>query len=178
MSENTRKMLSLLMAAVMVFSMMPMSAGAQEQATGEVSESTGTAAVETIPDATISTTVETTPEDVPDSSEPTTEEITVTAMVLGANTAVITTPGSYAYFSFTPVESSTYTFYSTAGADTYATLFDGEMNEICWDDDSGDANNFSLSADLTVGETYILSVHYYDNESTAKNSRNSNVIAL
>ena len=69
--------------------------------------------------------------------------------------ADITFAGERKYYVFTPTESGTYTFYSTGDVlDTHGHLYDSNKNQLCDDDDGAGYPNFSITWDLTAGETY------------------------
>ena len=65
------------------------------------------------------------------------------------------------YFSVTPVDSCTYSFTSYSNRDTVGYLYDADMNQMYYNDDSGDGNNFKIQATLEAGVTYYLGVRLY-----------------
>lgn len=67
----------------------------------------------------------------------------------------------YEYFVFTPKETAVYNIYSTDIADTFLYVYDNDMNEIAYDDDSGVNNNFSAFLTLEKGQTYSFVVSAY-----------------
>ena len=81
-------------------------------------------------------------------------------------TADITGGGSFAYYSFTPTESGTYTFESLSDSDTYGHLYDDEMNEITRNDDDGEDSNFKITYQLDANTTYIFGARYYSTSET------------
>jgi len=78
----------------------------------------------------------------------------------------ISNGGEFVYFGFVPTASKTYHFYSTSSADTYAYLFDADMNEISRDDDGGENRNFDLAYELIEGEQYYFAAGYYSSSTT------------
>ena len=92
---------------------------------------------------------------------------TDTPIAADVETAVeITADNRSVYFSFTPEETAYYRFFSQTTADTEAYMYDGDMNEMVYDDDSGPAYNFRIDADLTAGETYYYKARYRDSTRT------------
>ncbi len=73
--------------------------------------------------------------------------------------------GGTARLLFTPAVSGTYSFYSSSDDDTYVYLFDEDMGELAFDDDSGDSLNFNITYDLYEGNIYYFLVGYYDDTS-------------
>ena len=70
--------------------------------------------------------------------------------------------GSEVYFSFIAPLDDVYTFASSGALDTFGVLLDDEGQVIASDDDSYDGlNNFSISAQLEKGKTYIVGVGGY-----------------
>ena len=80
--------------------------------------------------------------------------------------AVIAENDSCVYFSFTPVETAVYKFYSLGEYDTWGCLYDADMNLINSDDDGGRDSNFQISSELKAGTTYYFSARFYNNEET------------
>ena len=72
--------------------------------------------------------------------------------------------GQYYYdYTFIPSVSGLYTITGLADRDSYVTLFnlvDGNLVEIDRDDDSGYTTQFSLTANLTAGTTYIYRIRF------------------
>ena len=69
--------------------------------------------------------------------------------------------GQITYLKFIPIASGRYTFTSLSDDNTYGYLCDVNMNELKYDDDSGDRRNFSITYDLTAGVTYYWGARYY-----------------
>ena len=73
--------------------------------------------------------------------------------------------GQYYYdYTFIPSVSGMYTITGLADKDSYVTLFklvDGDLVEIDCNDDGGYGRQFSLSANLTAGTTYIYRIRFY-----------------
>ena len=176
MSENTRKLLSFLMAVAMLLSMVPVGAVAQAEAglaTGAgMAEAVTPEAVpevvpqETAPSATdpVAPSAGTVPSTVPPTVPPH-ESIVPDAegtLALGTNTVSVTVAGSRVTYSFTPETTGVYDFYTTGPADTKACLYDAAGNWLEEDDDGGEDLNFMLSYQLTAGQTYYLQAFYWD----------------
>ena len=154
MSENAKRLLTMLLAASMLFSMMPLSVSAQDTA-AEAPE--------------VNQTVEAPEKLPPVESDQADVQMTGGSMTLelGVRTDVnITEPNTYVEVSFTPEVSGVYLLESFAGADTRAYLYKANGDYLYEDDDGGDGNNFCLVYDLDAGETYIYRVRYYDSETT------------
>jgi|GEM_PF-5447402 len=83
-------------------------------------------------------------------------------------TAVIPQDGGVTYFKFTPAESGSYRFYSSAarGLDPYVSLHGANGAWLGSDDDGGRNYNFSLVCDLTAGETYYFAAGFYYSDGT------------
>ena len=75
--------------------------------------------------------------------------------------ATIDEAGSYAYFRFTPTETNWYEFASSGSDDTFGYIYDGNMQTLASDDDSGTNRNFKVVAQLTAGTTYYLGARFY-----------------
>ena len=69
--------------------------------------------------------------------------------------------GELKLFSFTPSESGDYRFYSSGGYDTCGYLYDSAMNELAFNDDGGEGNNFSISCQLDAGTQYYFGARMY-----------------
>lgn len=63
---------------------------------------------------------------------------------------------------FFPTVSGRYYFTSLSDADTVGKLYDESMNELAFDDDSGDTSNFRIEYDFIKGKTYYFEAGYYD----------------
>lgn len=81
-------------------------------------------------------------------------------------TAVISSPGATAFFTFVPSESGKYIFESLSETDTYGVLYDEEMNLLASDDESGEGNNFRIYYDCIAGTEYIIGARYYSTFNT------------
>ena len=91
--------------------------------------------------------------------EPDPDPVDITAGVTA--TASVVRNGGYAYFRFVPEETALYTFYSSAHMDTVGYIYDKDMNQLYYDDDSNGDRNFLIYARLAAGETYFLGAKYY-----------------
>ncbi len=80
--------------------------------------------------------------------------------------ATINVPGESARFSFTPEMGGVYLFYSNSDTDTRVSLYDGSMNLLAEDDDSGEGHNFNLGYEYAQGETYYYEVRFYSDGDT------------
>lgn len=69
----------------------------------------------------------------------------------------------YVYYRFIPDEDGEYSFYSYDNDyDTYGCILDSNMEELAFDDDGGDENNFKVKCFLKAGVTYILKAFFYN----------------
>jgi len=68
--------------------------------------------------------------------------------------------GQSVLLSFTPAQNGYYICTSNTDQDTYATLYDADMNELSYNDDGGIDTNFSLAYALEQGKTYYYSVSF------------------
>lgn len=82
--------------------------------------------------------------------------------------ASVAVEGEIVLYKFTPSESGTYYFFSDSSIDTYGYLYDANMKQITCDDDGGNRNNFCISYDFVVGETYYMGVKYYSTSYTGE----------
>ena len=66
-------------------------------------------------------------------------------------------------FEFTPTEDGVYNFYSyDQEYDTYGIILDGDgVNQLDFDDDSGEGSNFLVSYEMTAGVKYLLKSKFY-----------------
>mgnify|MGYP002624622479 CR=1 FL=1 len=93
--------------------------------------------------------------------------VSVTELVLSIPLlANISKIGEIAWFSFSPMETDYYRFFSTGAEDTFVELYDSNSNPIASDDDSGNSNNFSLVYQLEAGNTYYYKPRFYADDST------------
>ena len=79
-------------------------------------------------------------------------------LVVGENTFVISEANEQVYRPFTAPVTTRYRIYSVSNYDTWAVMYNDQMNEIGGDDDSGDLMNFRFSISLVAGQTYYLRV--------------------
>ena len=63
--------------------------------------------------------------------------------------------------AITPEVDSTWSFTSYSNGDSYATLYDADMNYIASNDDGGSGNQFWLNCTLEAGKTYYLGVRWF-----------------
>ncbi len=77
----------------------------------------------------------------------------------------VSSSGEDNYHSFVPSKTCEYIFYSTGSVDTVGYLYDSEMNQVGYDDDSGSGNNFRIAKTLTAGVTYTLKTYLYSHRS-------------
>jgi len=146
MSENLKRMLTMLLAASMILSMMPLGVSAQD-----------TAGEELLPEAT--QPVEK-PEELPVIEGEVQLSGSAVPLELGVQQeVVITEGGSRVKLSFTPEEDGVYIFQSflPEGVDANCYLYNAEGVYLLYDDDGGEFWNFCLGYALTAGQTY-----YYD----------------
>ena len=65
-------------------------------------------------------------------------------------------------FEFTCPYDGTYVFYSYVDSmDTKGRIYNSAMEELAYDDDGGDGNNFAVSCQMTEGEIYYLEASFY-----------------
>lgn len=66
-------------------------------------------------------------------------------------------------YKFVPEQDGYYKFYSynNGEVDSCAYLYDSEMIELTYDDDSGDDRNFLITYKLTAGQTYYFAPQFY-----------------
>ena len=69
-------------------------------------------------------------------------------------------------FSFVPLETGDYVFYSTGNSDTLCYLYDSNHYRLDSDDDTGENYNFSLSAHLMADTQYYFGVKMYGSNAT------------
>lgn len=74
--------------------------------------------------------------------------------------------GGKLFFEFIPEESGNYAFTSYSNDDTCARLYDEDMNELQYDDDGGEENNFLLTYILEKGKRYIYSARFLSSGDT------------
>ena len=92
---------------------------------------------------------------------------TYTDISLNTETAVnVDEGGKITYFRFIPPETAVYSFISLTGADTYAELYDANMNMLAGNDDNGVDRNFQIDQKLTAGETYYFAARFLDGAKT------------
>ena len=155
MCENTRKMLSLLMAVAMLFSMLPLSVSAQEQPELQTQPETVQPEIQpltpvtgTVPETTVNTAVP--------------GELT-----LGEKAdVVITEGGQYMDFTFTPEESGLYAFYGVSNTSTKGELYNANGNLLKSNTYSGAGSNFQITMELTAGEAYTLRAKFMSSSKT------------
>ena len=78
---------------------------------------------------------------------------------------VVYAADGHTWFSFVPKASGWYRFFSESTADPMGTLYDENRNELESCDDYYDSDsdyNFSISYELTAGETYYLRVKFFE----------------
>ena len=84
----------------------------------------------------------------------------------GSSTVTVPVPGVRMRYSFVPAASGSYTFRSTGSADPCAYLYDASGALLSYDDNSGDQNNFRLTANLTKGRTYFWELGFVSSTRT------------
>ncbi len=78
--------------------------------------------------------------------------------------------GDADYFKFVPAVSGIYEFHTNSLIDTFGYLYDSNGDELTHDDDNGLGWNFSMSYDLTGGNTYYIKARHYDTDGTGSYS--------
>lgn len=82
--------------------------------------------------------------------------------VLSAGVNTISIPaGQTVKTAFTAPVDGMYKFYTTGSQDTYGYIYDENLNQQYYDDDSGDGNNFCISRVLNAGEKIYVGVRFY-----------------
>ena len=83
-------------------------------------------------------------------------------------TATIANGGDIVYFTFTPEKTDLYYVYSTADSDTVGYIYDADMNQINYNDDSYYGGtlgvygpNFCMEQVMEAGTTYVIGAKYY-----------------
>jgi uncharacterized repeat protein (TIGR02543 family) len=90
-----------------------------------------------------------------------------TTMSLNTNyTANISSAGSVLYFKYTAAMTGTHTFNSAGSVDPYGYLLNSSGTQLAANDDSNGGSNFTISYNLTAGQTYYLKVRLYSSSST------------
>lgn len=79
-------------------------------------------------------------------------------------TVTISKAGEVKYFSFTPDTDMSLRFISTGGLDPYGTVYDSDLKQLSYDDDSGAGSNFKVIYNVKAHTTYILSCRLYNDE--------------
>jgi len=154
MNENTRKMLSLLMAMAMLFSMLPMGVTAQAQGVENAP------AVETVEPEELAPVTGVVSGTTDNSQEG------VMTLTQGESVVTITEADAYVDCTFVPSQTGMYIFCSVSEQDTVAYLYDAEGNELAYNDDGGNRNNFMICWNMTAGTTYTLRVKFYGDSTT------------
>ena len=67
-------------------------------------------------------------------------------------------------FTVTPDEDGVFTFTSAGNRDTYGNLYNADGNQLAYDDDAGENNNFKIVYGMKAGETYTISVRWYSSD--------------
>lgn len=83
-----------------------------------------------------------------------------------SDTVSLDQAATYQIYKFVPDETAVHTFSSTGGYDTYAYLYDDTGNEITYNDDGGENNNFAISNTLYAGSTYYYLVRMFSTGDT------------
>ena len=76
----------------------------------------------------------------------------------------ITYPGQNVCLPFTPTVSGTYVFTSHGDRDTYGHIYDRYWNQIAYNDDGGDGNQFRVECYLYADQTYYLVARFYSSD--------------
>ena len=161
MNENLKRLLSFLMVAAMVVSMMPVTAGAETVETAQTSQET----VQEAPQQTAEA-------DLPAVSKVETQvqmPVMATVPVSGTLTPdvqqnVYVEKDATVRLAFTPAQSDVYIFQSKSDQDTYGYLYAADGSELSRNDDGGDGGNFRIVYELQAGVTYYLEVRFYSDD--------------
>ena len=89
--------------------------------------------------------------------------IWATPISLNASASVNIGSANYkGYYVFTPATTGAYTFKSSGNTgDPYGWLYDTNMNQLAYSDDSNGTSNFTITYSLTAGQPYIVGVGCY-----------------
>ncbi len=154
-----KKLLSILLAVAMMVSMVPAA-----YAEDEITVVEAPAGAE---DAVIAEEPQAAPAEEPPAQPQGSSLEDADPLTPGAEaTAVISEPGAYAYFSYTPEATDDYEFISYGEGDTYGTIYDADGNVLASDDDGGGSFQFRVCYELQAGSTYYFSARYLDSERT------------
>ena len=97
--------------------------------------------------------------------EPTKIQLGTTEGTLTKDVTALGNAGCKTY-SFTPEETESYEFYSLSERDIDVYVFDEELNDLEWNDDtdlmSENEHDFYSINELTAGETYYFTLYVYD----------------
>ncbi len=95
------------------------------------------------------------------------DDAVFTSSTMSAGSWDYTYRGEYHYWEFTPAVTGTYVFESTlSSGDAYGYLYDSSFEQLEYNDDSGEGNNFLITFPATAGETYYLGSRWYSSSST------------
>ena len=83
--------------------------------------------------------------------------------ILAGSEITVTLNGStYICYPYVPLVSGTVTVYSTSDYDTYGIFYNADKSStLKTDDDSGDANNFMYTYEVTAGTLYYIGIRAY-----------------
>lgn len=76
------------------------------------------------------------------------------------STARITFADGYHFYKIVPTFTGKVQVESSGADDPVIYLYDAQANQLAWDDDSGEGNNFKLTHSLTIATTYYVKVKY------------------
>lgn len=74
--------------------------------------------------------------------------------------------GDKAIFKFIPDEDGYYSFFSSGDEDTYGYIYNENMEQLAYNDDGENGNNFEVTYKMTAGIVYLLAAKYYSNDRT------------
>ena len=74
--------------------------------------------------------------------------------------------GDFDFFRFTPTVSGNHFIASSGSTDVLGTLYNSSETQLDEIDDYGGTRNFTISYNLTAGQTYYIRVKYWNNTST------------
>jgi hypothetical protein len=90
------------------------------------------------------------------------------SVTCGTYGAYIAKGSMMAVYPYTAKVSGTFKFYSVGNYDTKGFLYDSSMTQLKYDDESGASSNFSITYDLTKGETYYFAARLFSNKLVGK----------
>ena len=89
-------------------------------------------------------------------------EKSISDILVGVEQSFKVKAGETVYIKFIPANSGVYTYYSSSNSDTLGYVYDADKNQLAYNDDGGNGNNFSITYTFRAGTVYYLGVKYYN----------------